>query len=180
MPTVDEAAQAREAARTQGLVVFGSLVLVMGAALAYSVSGIGRILIIAAAVAIDGFFAAVLIRVPRPNSLTPLARRAKAESWPATAAASLFPGLLDRNPHLERRAEMVGTVTLSPSGVQWVPSPQCARAFGATPFSWDLQWVGYARRLRGLGGLAQLTLENPANNQTVTIWMRRAASLHIP
>lgn len=180
VPAVDEVARAREAGRVRGLIIFGVFMLVIGAAVAFAVGGVGGIFIAVVAVVIDGFFATVLVRAPQPSSLTLLSPRSETETWAATAAASLFPGLLERNPSLQGRAELFGTVTLSASSVEWIPSPQSARSFGATAYSWDSRWLRYARRLRGLGGLVQLTLENPSDAQTVTLWVRRATSFRIP
>jgi len=179
-PPTDVAAQAREAARFRALVIYAAFLLVMGVSVSLAVTGPAKVLILVAVVAIDVFVVVILVRVPQPSTLTALSSRSDDETWPATAAASLFPGLLERNPRLERRGEMTGTVTISASGVQWVPSPQCVRAFGATPFSWDSRWIGYARHLRGLGGQVQLTLTNPSEAMPVTIWMRRASTFRIP
>ncbi|HEY4268494.1 MAG TPA: hypothetical protein VGM94_09920 [Galbitalea sp.] len=180
MSQFDDYARVRELGRARGIVVFGVFVLVMGLAVAFAVRGAGGFAIATITVGIAAFFAMALVRVPRPAVLTPLFSRARAGAWPATAAAAIFPQVLERYPRLSSTSEMTGVLTFSQLGVRWEPSTQSARSFGLQPVFWDAQWTAQARRLRGFGGLVQLTLTSPQATQSVTLWMRRASTFEIP
>jgi YD repeat-containing protein len=97
------------------------------------------------------FGIAVAIRVTGPGSVAIVA---------AVVAVDVFFAIVQRNPKLRATTELIGTVTVGPSGVRWNPSAQTARSFGESPAVWDTAWIASARRLRGLGDLVQLTLTN--------------------
>jgi hypothetical protein len=155
-------------------------VLVVGVSDAIAIDGVAKIPILVAAVAMDVLIVVLLVRVPQPSSLTALSARTGEQTWPTTAAVGVLPGVLERNPGLRDTAQLIGTVSLSPSGIRWDPSPRSERFAGPSTVTWDPSWVPYARRLRGLGGLVQLTLASPTGAPPVTLWLRRASAFQIP
>jgi hypothetical protein len=180
MSELDDYARSRESGRVRGLIVFGAFVFVMGLAVAFAISGPAGVAVAIVTVAIVVFFAIVFARVPQPTTLTSLSPRVRSGSWPATAAASVFPEMLERHPNLRGSSEVTGVLTFSPSGVTWEPTSQSARSFGLQTVHWDAAWTAEARRLRGFGGLVQLTLANPQAPHPVTLWMRQASTFQIP
>lgn len=172
-------ARSRESGRLAGIVTFGALVLVLGLGVSFTVAGPARIFAVALILLILMFFAIVFARTPDPATLTPLAARVQEGAWPASVPAFVFPDLLRHDPRMRATSELTGTVTFSQSGVTWMPSHQTQRSFGAQPTTWNAGWIAEAKRLRGFGGLVQLTLTQRETQQCVTLWMRRATTFQI-
>ena len=161
------------------MVTFGALALVSGLSVSFKIAGPGRIFTVALTLLMLVFFAVVLARTPRPASLVPLVAPIQPGSWPASVPVRAFPELLQHHPRLRSTSELTGTVTFAGSGVSWTPSVQTQRSFGVRTVTWDSSWNAEARRLRGFGGLVQLTLTSPGAQESVTLWMRRAARFQI-
>jgi hypothetical protein len=175
----DEYARQHESRRLTGVVIFSVFVLALGTVAALRIGGIGSIVVIVVAVAIVLLFVALWSRSPQPAVLTQLTTR-RTGTWPATAPAMIFPGLLQARPSLRETTAMLGSVSFGPSGVTWEPSTQTARSFGLGPLKWSDGWIVQARRLRGASGLVQLNLTSSDGTQTVVLWMRRASDFSIP
>jgi hypothetical protein len=173
-------ARSRESGRLGGILTFGALVLVLGLGVAFTIAGPARIFMVALTLAILAFFAIIFARTPNPAALTPLVVPIPPGSWPASVPASAFPELLQHHPRLRSASELPGTVTFAESGVTWTPGAQTRRSFGVDSLIWDSTWTPLARRLRGFGSLVQLTMAGPDAQQSVTLWMRRAADFQIP
>lgn len=180
MPPVDDYARAREARRTGALLTYAGFVLVFLLATSLRVGPLAEVIILVAGVALVLFAVITLVRRKSPAALTALAQRPSDEAWPANAPVSAFPDVLARNPRMRATTEITGTVSLGPSGVNWHPSERSARSFGAVAAEWDTTWTPWARRLSGFGGQVQLTLDNPDSGHPVTLWLRRAGTMHIP
>jgi hypothetical protein len=177
--SVTDYAQQRESRRFQNVFFMGGLVLLLGIGCSLALHGPARVVAVVVLVAALAINVLSMARRVEPSELTPLTRRIQPGVWPASVRGLSLPEVAHGKTKMTDFAELGGRVLFTPDGVVWEPSKQTARNLGATTHTWDDQWQIQARRLRGLGSQAQITLTSPNSPEPITLWMRRAGQFEI-
>jgi hypothetical protein len=172
-------ADQREFARITSFVLMGAFVLLIGLAVAFHFSGAGRVLVAGVVVLVVVLFALVMLWPVHPRELTEVQDRTQSGSWPALLSAGDIPSVLVTHPTINHTVKLPGRAALTEHGVVWTPSRRTVSAFQVGPQHWPGSWSIRARRLRGLGGQAQLDLTSPDGTDTTTLWIWKSKSLKI-